>query len=125
MTLIAPRDWRWRAVDQQTDRAIAALRRLAYWAYLRTNHWFRIKSLALERAGHQCALCPCTTRLEVHHKSYARRGFEAPEDVVVLCQDCHARHHRTLTLWEIHATDREPVKAPTVPGGSIQWLKGL
>jgi 5-methylcytosine-specific restriction endonuclease McrA len=123
VTVLAPRDWRWRAVDQQTERAIAALRRLPYWAYLKTNHWFRVKALALERACHQCALCPSTTHLEVHHKTYARRGFEAPEDVVVLCEDCHTRHHRTLALSEIRATDREPAKAPMVPASSMRWLK--
>ena len=98
MTLLASGDWRWRAVDQQTERAIAALRRLPYRAYLRTSHWFRVRTLALDRSGRQCALCPSTMRLEVHHKTYVRRGFEAPEDVVVLCDSCHTRHHRTLPL---------------------------
>jgi hypothetical protein len=48
----------------------------------------------------------------------AHRGLEVPEDVVVRCQDCHARHHRTLwvsnsssggkrQLDEIHAM-RDP-----------------
>jgi 5-methylcytosine-specific restriction endonuclease McrA len=123
VTVLAPRDWRWRAVDQQTERAIAALRRLPYWAYLRTSHWFRVKALALERAGHRCALCPSTTHLEVHHKSYARPGFEAPEDVVVLCAECHARHHRVLAVTDIRATDREPAKAPMMSSTEIRWLK--
>jgi 5-methylcytosine-specific restriction endonuclease McrA len=96
---------------------------LPYWAYLRTSHWFRVKTLALARAGHQCALCPSTTRLDVHHKSYARRGFEQPEDVVVLCRDCHARRHRVLALTNVRATDREPIKAPMVSSSEIRWLR--
>lgn len=123
MTLLTSGDWRWRRVDQQTERAIAALRRLPYRAYLRTSHWFRVRTLAIERAGHQCALCPSTTHLEVHHKSYARRGFEAAEDVVVLCRQCHARHHRTIELDHIRAMDRDPMKAPMVPASSIRWLR--
>jgi 5-methylcytosine-specific restriction endonuclease McrA len=116
VSLIASQDWRWRTVDQQTERAIAALRRLPYRAYLKTSHWFRVKTLAFDRAHHQCALCPSTRRLEVHHKSYLHRGFEAPEDVVVLCQACHGRHHQALeSRSAIRATDREPVKAPMVP----------
>jgi 5-methylcytosine-specific restriction endonuclease McrA len=117
------RDWRWRTVDQRTEHAIAALRHLPYWAYLRTFHWVRVKTLALERAHHQCALCPSTEHLDVHHKSYSRRGFEQPEDVVVLCRECHARHHRTLALTSVRATDREPVKAPMVSSTEIRWLR--
>jgi hypothetical protein len=30
----------------------------------------------------------------------AHRGLEVPEDVVVRCKDCHARHHRTLVLTD-------------------------
>jgi 5-methylcytosine-specific restriction endonuclease McrA len=123
VSLTHSRDWRWHAVDQRTEHAIAALRRLPYSSYLRTAHWFRVKTLALKRAHHQCALCPSTDRLDVHHKSYTRRGFEPPEDVVVLCRECHARHHRTLALASVRATDREPVKAPMLPASSIRWLK--
>jgi hypothetical protein len=61
--------------------------------------------------------------LDVHHKSYARRGFEQAEDVVVLCRDCHKRHHGVLAIADIRATDREPIKAPMVPACAIRWLK--
>ena len=119
VTLTNARDWRWRAVDQRTEHAIVALRRLRYSSYLRTSHWFRVKTLALERPHHQCALCPSTTHLDVHHKSYARDGFEQAEDVVVLCRACHARHHRTLALTSVRATDREPIKTPIVSSSEI------
>lgn len=74
-----------------------------------------MKTLALERAHNQCALCSSAEHLDVHHKSYARRGFEQSEDVVVLCRECHHRHHRVLTIADIRATVREP--------SSIRWLK--
>jgi hypothetical protein len=32
------------------------------------------------------------------------------------------RHHRTLALDGVRATDREPVKAPMLPASSIRWL---
>jgi 5-methylcytosine-specific restriction endonuclease McrA len=79
--------------NRRVESAITALQRLPYREYLRTAHWQRVRLLALERARHACALCPATDRLQVHHRSYARRGFEQPEDVIVLCDDCHARHH--------------------------------
>ncbi len=108
--------------NQQTERAIAALRRLPYRQYLRTHHWKRVRVLALERAGYACALCPGTERLEVHHRDYRRRGFEQAEDLVVLCDECHGRHHRAIALAAVGRP--EPAKAPLVPAGSNRWLKG-
>ena len=110
----------WRLIDtnRRVETAIAALRRLPYREYLRTAHWLRVRVLALERARHACALCPSTERLEVHHRSYQRRGFEQPEDVIVLCADCHSRHHRKERLDAIRAMDH----APLVPASSIRWV---
>ena len=87
-----------READRRTEYAIAALRRLPYREYLQTAHWHRVRTLALDRANHACALCPQTTALQVHHRTYAKKGFEQPEDLIVLCDDCHTRHHRTLAL---------------------------
>lgn len=101
----------WRGVNRRAECAIAALRRLPYREYLATAHWQRIRAWALDRAPRGCALCPATTKLQVHHRSYARRGFEQPEDVIVLCDTCHQRHHRQLALAGITATGQPPLKA--------------
>lgn len=95
-----------RDVDGLVEAAIQALRRLPYRTYLRTAHWQRVRALALERAGHQCELCSSTQSLEVHHRSYARLGFERPDDVIALCAECHREHHRALVLRTIRATER-------------------
>src|SRR4051812_40144247 len=105
------------ATDRRVETAIAALRRLPYREYLRTAHWQRVRVLALERARHACALCPAAERLEVHHRSYARKGFEQPEDVIVLCRHCHARHHGKPSLATVRGV---PLKAPLVPASSIR-----
>jgi 5-methylcytosine-specific restriction endonuclease McrA len=114
---------RWRATDQRFERAIAGLRRLPYSSYLKTNHWACIRAFALERAHHQCALCPTTSPLDVHHRSYQRLGFEAPEDLIVLCRECHDRHHQRLRLAGVRATNHEPIAAPMVSAAEIRWLK--
>lgn len=100
-----------REVDQTLEQAIAALRRLPYADYLATSHWLRVRTLALEQAGHTCDLCGRADRLEVHHRTYERLGFERQSDLIVLCQDCHRDHHRALVLRAIRATDDPPVKA--------------
>jgi hypothetical protein len=60
----------------------------------------------------------------VHHRPYARKGFEAPQNVIVLRDDCQVRHHRRFALNALRATDREPAQAPNRAGEFDRWLKG-
>lgn len=69
-----------------------------YSDYLRTPHWQKVRADALRRAKYHCALCDAEKRLEVHHRTYARRGHENPEDVIVLCDGCHEHHHKNGKL---------------------------
>ena len=64
-----------------------------YPIYLRSPHWQRTRKLALKRAGHRCESCKATGPLEVHHLTYVRLRQELPEDLRVLCRDCHADVH--------------------------------
>lgn len=64
-----------------------------YQAYLRTDAWNDRRWDAIERAGHVCERCGNERRLEVHHKTYANLGCEKPEDLEVLCSDCHFEEH--------------------------------
>jgi 5-methylcytosine-specific restriction endonuclease McrA len=34
--------------------------------------------------------------LDVHHRTYERRGAEKAEDVIVLCRRCHELFHTTV-----------------------------
>lgn len=96
-------------VDRHVESAIAALRRMPYQEYLRTAHWQRQRAFALDQAQHLCELCGHPERLEVHHRTYERVGFERPEDLIVLCHDCHRDHHKALVLRAIRATERAPL----------------
>jgi hypothetical protein len=63
-----------------------------YHAYLRTNKWKMKADAARERAGHRCQVCNRPSgkvQLDVHHRTYERIFNEAPEDLTVLCHDCH------------------------------------
>lgn len=97
-------------VDRTLEQAITALRRLPYAEYLKTAHWQRVRGLALEQAGHACDLCGHGERLEVHHRTYERLGFERQSDLIVLCHECHRDHHRALVLRAIRASEHAPVK---------------
>ena len=62
--------------------------------YIRTDHWKALRREARKRDGNRCVECGATERLEVHHLTYERIGRERLEDVVTLCQPCHAEADR-------------------------------
>lgn len=68
--------------------------RVTYAEYLTTQTWKYRALRAKERAGWHCELCRGDGPLEVHHWTYARVGQERDEDLIVLCEDCHAYEHR-------------------------------
>lgn len=84
------------AVDEPPagDR-LSELRAMPYHEYLRTPEWAKTRAAALMRAGHRCSLDSSHQNgLEVHHNTYERLGAELASDLVVLCRECHRRHHR-------------------------------
>ena len=58
-----------------------------YLEYLDSPEWWRLRKLALQRAGYQCERCAARTMLNVHHRTYQRLGAEYLNDLEVLCED--------------------------------------
>lgn len=77
----------------QQEAAIKELARMPYAQYLQTEHWQETRRAALKRAGFKCQLCNSGGVLDVHHRTYERRGQERSADVIVLCRDCHSKFH--------------------------------
>ena len=65
-----------------------------YPQYLLTPHWQKVRAEAIARAKGRCQLCNIKASLEVHHRTYVRKGKELPEDVVALCDPCHEGFHK-------------------------------
>jgi len=61
--------------------------------YLTSPHWIQVREQALQRAGRKCQQCHETFGLHVHHLSYDRLWAELPEDLEVLCNNCHSGEH--------------------------------
>jgi len=76
-------------------QAVTRDRRLAYAEYLRSPTWREKRAGALKNAFFRCEECGDQNGgLHVHHKSYDRvGGGERPEDLQVLCENCHYHHH--------------------------------
>lgn len=77
-----------------TRFTVSELRSMPYKDYLQTDHWKAIRAQALARANYRCQVSNSTYRLQVHHRTYENLGNERPEDVVVLCEECHALYHK-------------------------------
>ena len=68
---------------------------MPYDDYLKTPHWKAARQQALERAHHRCQVCNSDEQpLQVHHRTYERRGQELPQDLIVLCSICHDLFHK-------------------------------
>jgi hypothetical protein len=76
------------------------LRSMPYKEYLATEHWKNKRQTALRRAGYECHLCSKKSSLQVHHRTYERRGHEYQSDLVVLCRTCHEKHHNIIAEEE-------------------------
>lgn len=64
-----------------------------YDQYLKSDHWLLSRINALVKAQFRCQSCSERQKLEVHHKTYLRRGEELPSDLIVLCYWCHRKLH--------------------------------
>ena len=71
-----------------------------YLAYLHSPIWTFTALAAKERANWRCQGKDCRRKygLEVHHTTYDRLGRERPDDLVVLCEDCHAKIHGRIRV---------------------------
>jgi hypothetical protein len=64
-----------------------------YAQYLASPEWRKRRDEAIQRAEGRCQLCNSAQRLQVHHRTYERRGNERPMDLTVLCEGCHQHFH--------------------------------
>lgn len=81
--------------DFSLDVYAQALASMPYQEYLRTTEWHETRWIALALATKRCQVCNRTGLLDVHHRTYERRGMELAADLTVLCRRCHERHHKS------------------------------
>lgn len=75
------------------------LQRMPYDEYLQTPEWVAVSAAARERAGMRCQGCNLgSAGLNVHHRTYERRGHEDLNDLTVLCAACHRAVHLVKDL---------------------------
>lgn len=82
----------------QANRRIHELKTMPYPEYLKTPEWTETRKLALRRANYRCQTCNKDGLLNVHHRTYVRRGHEYSNDLTVLCESCHQIFHDKAKL---------------------------
>lgn len=82
--------------------------------YLKSPHWIEFAKVVRQFWDDKCCLCNKPAR-DVHHRTYKRLGEELLQDVVLLCRDCHNKHHSKLGEDQDEVTNEEHYD----PAGSL------
>lgn len=106
-------EW-FRTSTQPDDLTTAELKRMPYQSYLQSDYWRRVRYALLIANRLRCQSSECygldswfgaEHNLHVHHLHYRNRGQEELSNLVLLCADCHNKHHEGAL--EIQAVDSE------------------
>lgn len=93
----------WKDIDNSSfdnDKVATAIKLLPYKTFLQTPYWKAISYQAKRRSRFSCCVCGSRQALSTHHKTYGEHGCEhtyyGMRELIVLCQDCHAKFHDKL-----------------------------
>lgn len=100
------------------------LRLMPYAEYLQTPEWQEMRRFALEAAGHRCQVCNSAKSLQVHHRTYERRGHEDLQDLTVLCKSCHELYHKKSSSKEEAREHAHNFKLTVKEHATIRMCKG-
>ena len=85
----------------EQEKRSSELKTMPYGDYLQTPEWKERRDRQVKIDGGACRLCGSTGHLNVHHRTYDRRGDEGPGDLVTLCQPCHQTFHENRQLAKL------------------------
>jgi len=89
-----------------------------YYAYIRSPEWRAKADAAKRRAGYRCQVCNRPSSqvvLNAHHRTYERLGNELPEDITVLCEDCHKLYEKNKRVHAPPAAARARAESKPAP----------
>ena len=72
---------------------IAVPLRMTYAEYISSEAWRTRRRVRLKADDHRCQGCGSEDGLHVHHRTYERLGNELPDDIITVCETCHAFVH--------------------------------
>ena len=73
-----------------------------YAEYLKHPIFLAVVETAKERSGGLCEKCGNKAKIEPHHIRYCKWGeFDTPENLLMLCRECHANEHRCQRCGQV------------------------
>jgi len=103
----------------QTQKPKKTTQSLDYYHYINSPEWRAKAEEAKARSNNRCQICNksrAQVQLDTHHRTYERLGHELPEDVTVLCRNCHQ-------LYEDERRLEKPTKKCQTCGRNFAPLK--
>lgn len=82
-----------------------------YQAYLCSREWSVLKRKVRDRSGGRCERCKVNKHESTHHLTYERKYNERLEDLLGICNDCHAYMHGK--------SDYDPAVRPPIVNGKV------
>ncbi len=74
---------------------IYADRMIQYAKYINSDKWKSFRLSIIKQRGHRCEVCMNEDKvIHAHHLTYERFMNELPEDIQLLCVDCHRNVHQ-------------------------------
>lgn len=70
-----------------------------YHNYLQSSEWVEIRIAMLQYYDYTCARCGIKYKhynLHVHHKTYKNIYNEQPDDLELICKQCHNKEHSII-----------------------------
>ena len=87
-------------IHRDQDTLEPPKKKLNYYEYIQSKEWIKKANAAKKRADGRCQLCYKDGSLHAHHRTYKRLGDEKPNDITVLCANCHAKFHDIVPAME-------------------------
>ncbi len=69
---------------------------MTYAQYLASDHWKEVRRRYKASDLPQDCLGCGESRVDLHHRTYTRLGFEQLTDLIPLCRECHQKVHDYL-----------------------------
>jgi len=97
--IMQTRHIQYREQEKAVTTRLNSLRSMPYKEYLQTIEWKERRKKHLKSSGYRCQVCNSPEKpLDVHHRTYERRGQEYYKDLIVLCRSCHGTFHENGKL---------------------------
>lgn len=83
-----------KALIELDEEIVKILVEIPYKEFLKTTYWKELRKIVFKLIGSkECEVCGGIDRINVHHLHYETRGRETLDDLVCLCERCHAAIH--------------------------------